>query len=101
MVSKIRVPVQVPVVREATRADTPTLNTKQSQCTICWALFSSDSACELHKPYRKPVSTLCKDPADLGMESKDRGDGIAMWSVPMDPEVRERMEKMWAARRKV
>lgn len=88
------------VVREACKADTPTLNTRQSQCVICWRMFSSDSACELHKPYRKPVTDECKDPVGLGMEGKEGAGGFLIWMVPMDPEVKERMEKMWAARRK-
>lgn len=88
-------------MREATRKDRPTLNTKETQCCICYSIFSSDSACEAHKPYRKPVSNLCKSPKELGMESKVRPDGVKVWSVPMDPAVKERMEKMWAARRKV
>lgn len=87
-------------MKEATRADHPALNTKQTQCPICWTMFSSDSACELTKPYRKPVSVSCKHPVDLGMVSSERADGVLVWSVPMDPEVKERMEKMWAARRK-
>ena len=87
--------------REAERSDRPTMNTKETQCPLCWRLFSSDSACELTKPYRKPVSEGCKQPSELGMVSKERGDGVLVWSVPMDPAVRERMEKMWAARRKV
>lgn len=87
------------VVREATRADRPTLNTKETQCCICHKMFSSDSACELTKPYRRPVSEKCKDPRSLGMESKDR-DGILVWSVPMDPVVKARLELMWEARRK-
>lgn len=78
----------------------PTLNTKETQCCLCDVMFSSDSACELTKPYRKPVTAECKDPASLGMECRDRGDGVCVWFVPMDPEVKERMEKMWAARRK-
>lgn len=86
-------------MREATRTDTPVLNTKQTQCPICWTLFSSDSACELTKPYRKPITSECKSPEELGMESKERPDGVLVWSVPMTPEVKEKMEKMWAARR--
>lgn len=86
--------------REATRADTPTINTKQSQCVVCWRMFSCDSAAESHTSYRKPVTSECKDPIGLGMESKERADGVLVWSVPMDPVQRERLEKMWAARRK-
>ncbi len=87
-------------MREATRSDTPKLNTKESQCPICWKLFTSDSACEIHKPYRKPVTGDCKDPVELGMESRERSDGVLLWSVPMDPEQKARLELMWAARRK-
>jgi hypothetical protein len=88
--------------REATRKDLPMQNTKQSQCMImgCWRMFSSDSACEKHKPWTRPVSDGCKDPAGLGMESRERGDGVSVWSVPMDPAVKARLEAMWAARRK-
>lgn len=93
--------VRVHKIREAVKSDLPAMNTKQSQCVICWRMFSSDSACELHKPYRKPVTGECKDPSSVGMESKESAaGGFAIWSVPMDPEVKARMEKMWAARKK-
>ena len=88
------------MMREASRTDRPTMNTKETQCVVCWMMFSSDSACELTKPYRKPVSVDCKHPVDLGMVSKEREDGVLVWSVPMDPAQRARLEKMWAARRK-
>lgn len=88
-------------MREATRKDLPLQNTKQSQCMRlgCYRMFSSDSAAEKHKPWTKPVSEDCKDPVSLGMEARERGDGVLVWSVPMDPAVRVRMEAMWKARR--
>lgn len=90
-------------MKEATRKDLPLQNTKQSQCMRlgCYRMFSSDSAAEKHKPWTKPVTDSCKDPVSLGMEARERGDGVLVWSVPMDPAVRVRMEAMWAARRKV
>lgn len=87
--------------REAVRSDLPRINTKESQCVLCWRMFTSDSACEKHKPWTKPVTYSCKVPSELGMESRERGDGVLLWSVPMNPAQRERLEKMWAARRKV
>lgn len=92
--------VRVRKIREAVKSDLPAMNTKQSQCTLCWRMFSSDSACELHKPYRKPVTGECKQPSEIGMEGKESPAGFLIWSVPMDPEVKARMEKMWAARKK-
>lgn len=79
----------------------PRLNTKETQCVICGRIFGSSSTADSHAPWKRPVTAECKDPASLGMEFRDRGDGVKVWFIPMAPEVQERMSKMWAARRKV
>ena len=50
-------------MREATRSDLP--KGGEAQCTICWKLFTSDYACEAHKPYRRPQTPDCKIPSLL------------------------------------
>ena len=47
-------------MREATRADLP--KGREAQCPICWRMFTSDWACERHKPYRRPATPDCKIP---------------------------------------
>lgn len=78
----------------------PKLTGKESQCPLCDRVFSTDANCEKHKPYSKPITEICKNPADIGMEFEIRTDGIAKWGTPMDSETRAKLEKMWAARRK-
>lgn len=55
----------------------------EAQCPICDRIFGSDSTCEKHKPYAKPKTETCKDPADLGMEIRWRRNGVAVWVRPM------------------
>lgn len=69
------------VMREATKADLP--KGREAQCPICWRIFGSDSTCELHKPYRKPVDESCKEPLSIGLEARERR-GLRVWVVPMD-----------------
>lgn len=71
-------------MREATRDDLP--RGSEAQCPICWRIFGSDSTCERHKPYRRPVSAACKDPADIGLQSRERR-GLAVWVLPMSENV--------------
>lgn len=72
-------------MREATRADRPK-GFREAQCPLCWRLFGSDSTCEEHKPYRRPVSTSCKEPSTVGLEARERR-GLAMWVHPMPKSV--------------
>jgi|GEM_PF-5348566 len=74
-------------LREATRADLP--RGREAQCPICWRIFGSDSACERHKPYRRPVTTECKEPSAVGLEARERR-GLAIWVQPMPPDALER-----------
>ena len=67
-------------MREATRADLP--RGKEAQCPICWRIFGSDSTCEKHKPYARPVTEPCKDPRSIGMEPRERRE-VAVWVRPM------------------
>ena len=66
-------------MREATKADLP--KGAEAQCVICWRIFGGDSVCERHKPYAKPKSPICKEPATLGMVAVDRR-GLAVWTRP-------------------
>jgi hypothetical protein len=63
-------------VREATRADPP--KGREAQCPLCWRIFSSDSSCEAHKPYRRPLTDTCKPPAHQGAQPFERR-GLAVW----------------------
>lgn len=54
----------------------------EAQCPLCDRIFGSDSGCERHKPYAKPRTDECKDPAELGMEVRLRGDR-EVWVRPM------------------
>jgi len=65
------------MTREATKKDLP--KGAEFQCTICWRIFTSDSTCELHKPYRKPISDTCKEPSSIGLVMKERR-GLRVWS---------------------
>lgn len=56
---------------------------KESECPICYRIFGSDSACEKHKPYAKPRTGTCKDPAGIGMEIRLRRGTVAVWVRPM------------------
>ena len=75
------------MMREATRADTPK-GGRTAQCPLCWRMFSSDSAAETHKPYARPKTADCKDPASMGMEPRERSSmpGLRVWTPPMSPE---------------
>lgn len=73
-------------VREATKADRP--QGAESQCVLCWRLFGSDSTCEAHKPYRRPVTAECKEPSTVGLEWRERR-GLAVWVRPMPSHVSE------------
>lgn len=75
---------------EATRSDLP--KGREAQCPICWRVFGSDSSCETHKPYRRPVSVACKDPASLGMVALERR-GVAIWVIPMPETARNRLNR--------
>lgn len=66
-------------MREATKQDLP--RGREAQCILCWRIFGSDSTCELHKPYRKPVADICKEPASIGLETRDRR-GLTVWVQP-------------------
>lgn len=57
----------------------------EAQCPLCDRIFGGDSSCERHKPYSKPKTPGCKDPASMGMEMRLRGDR-EVWVVPMPPE---------------
>lgn len=72
--------VEPEVMREATKADLP--KGREAQCPICWRIFKSDNACEMHKPYRRPVTHECKIPVDLGMVALERR-GLMVWATPM------------------
>jgi hypothetical protein len=75
-------------IREATKADLP--KGAEAQCPICWRIFTSDSTCELHKPYRKPIAETCKEPSSIGLVMKIRRD-LAVWSSPPDEGMRQRL----------
>lgn len=60
-----------------TRQDLP--KGREAQCPICMRLFSSDTACERHKPYSEPKSTHCKPPASLGMIAIEKR-GLPIWT---------------------
>lgn len=47
----------------------------------CGRIFTSDSACEAHKSYKPGGGIICKDPAALGMEPRERR-GIPVWTRP-------------------
>ncbi len=63
-------------MREATKADLP--KGREAQCPRCWKLFSSDTSCEMHKSYRRPVTETCKDPAAIGFQAFERR-GLVVW----------------------
>lgn len=65
-------------MRETTRVDRP--RGREAQCPICCRTFTSDTACEKHKPYKGPVTEGCKDPADLGFKAIERR-GVTIWST--------------------
>jgi hypothetical protein len=75
-------------IREATKEDLP--KGAEAQCPICWRIFSSDSTCELHKPYRKPIADVCKEPSIIGLVMKERR-GLAIWSSPPDEGMARRL----------
>lgn len=75
---KVRVPRQRPRGTEA-------------QCPLCDRIFGGDSSCERHKPYAKPKTAECKDPATLGMEIRAR-DGREVWVVPMPAELAAKLK---------
>lgn len=77
---------EVETMREATKADLP--KGAEAQCPICWRIFGSDSTCERHKPYKRPVTQECKDPESIGLESRPRR-GLAVWVLPMSPDALE------------
>lgn len=99
-------------MREATRKDHPRIGTIQTQCSICWRMFASDSICERQKPYARlpgdPTvgrvaerSECVQDLSSLGLIARERDDGIAVWGVTSDEEMERRavvMEKARAAR---
>lgn len=78
-------------MRDATRSDLP--KGREAACPICWRMFTSDSACEMHKPYRKPQGPVCKDPLDLAMVSHERR-GLAIWGTQMSAEALERLKSV-------
>ena len=51
----------------------------EAQCVTCWRIFTSDSACEFHKDYRR--NPICRDPSTLGMVARERRD-IPIWTRP-------------------
>lgn len=61
-----------------TRQDLP--KGSEAQCPLCMRIFSSDYACELHKPYREPKSAHCKTPKSLGMIAIERR-GLPIWTT--------------------
>lgn len=52
---------------------------RESQCTLCSRVFSSHSAFEFHKDFRRNPS--CIEPGSLGMVPRERR-GIPVWVVP-------------------
>lgn len=98
-------------MRKATKADRPRIGTAETQCSICWEMFSSDTLCEMAKPYarhpddtntvgRIAVRDKCTPPEELGLFCRDRGDGVCVWSSEEDEAVKERMAKARQARKK-
>ena len=63
-------------MREATRSDLP--HGSEAQCPICYRIFGADSTAERHKPYARPETDACKDPAVIGLERRERR-GLAVW----------------------
>lgn len=51
----------------------------EAQCVSCWRLFTSDSACEFHKDYRR--NPVCRDPQSLGMVARERRE-LPIWTRP-------------------
>lgn len=98
-------------MREATRQDRPMVGTIQAQCCMCWRIFSSDSLCEKAKPYaRLPEETgtgkrgrvaersSCIDPLELGLVSRERSDGVAIWGLVDSEESERRAQNLAKAR---
>ena len=81
------------VIREATKKDLP--KGAEAQCPLCWRIFTSDSTCELHKPYRKPIANQCKDPENIGLVSKERRN-LRVWSSPPDQGMIDRLTRQSA-----
>ncbi len=52
----------------------------------CGRIFTSDSACEDHKTYKPGGGIICKDPATLGMEPRERR-GVPVWTRPSPKDV--------------
>lgn len=51
----------------------------------CGRIFTSDSACEDHKTYKPGGGIICKDPATLGMEPRERRE-LPVWTRPTPKE---------------
>ncbi len=88
-------PTDVLTTREATKADLP--KGREAQCPICWRMFKSDWAAELHKPYRRPVTDVCKEPAGLGMVALERR-GLAVWGTRMPEAAAKRLKSQTVER---
>jgi hypothetical protein len=63
-------------MREATRKDLP--KGREAQCPVCWRMFGSDWAAEKHKPYRQPVTAVCKEPSAVGLSAFEKR-GLVIW----------------------
>ena len=63
--------------REATRDDLP--HGTEAQCPLCWRLFGADSTCKKHKPYARPATTTCKDPATCSSLERRERRGLTVW----------------------
>lgn len=51
----------------------------------CGRLFTSNSACDSHKSFQANGGFICKDPASLGMEPRERR-GQPVWTHPSPKE---------------
>lgn len=98
-------------MREATKADRPTMGTSQAQCMIkgCYKMFSADGVAEQHKPYARAPEDMgkrgrvaeraaCTDPAQLGMTPIERPDGVTVWGFITEEEYLNRLDRMDTAR---
>lgn len=66
------------------------LRGKEAQCPLCEEVFSTDRNCEAHKPWSKPITETCKDPASVGLKKQVRRNEVQVWYRPLPPEVAER-----------
>src|SRR5262249_11138413 len=91
--------------------DLPYQGTLQTQCCLCWRMFSSDTACEQAKPYarlpeekemgkrgRVAWREECTDPVSLGFNAFERADGVIVWSPESLESRAEKVERMQNAR---